>query len=349
MSRHRSSYGAHDSDLAKATTQLQTWASSTSSSLILIKGSINSKNTTKNLATEIVSLVKDNGVPAIRTLNAQTATPTNSGPIEVLKQLILQSLQLNTALMNEHSVSINVSRFQCAQSEKYWFDLLGSVLTGLPSLFIIVDIETLGPRSAESLRWPAAFMLLFQNLAARNTRTAVKVALVSYHKSLQLPAAGRIKNDVSVISIGKRGKDNIVSLAARKKALAGRNGRASANGGGFSLMRRNLLAFKDPGISERRIWISAVQFVVWSRLVLLALQRWRISEVEMKRGWAERRGVVCAVAWLTWKVRWGLALNNKNSLWTVQKETIHSLLITYFMKLLFLQTKRCHYSKRIKK
>jgi hypothetical protein len=254
MTRYRSSNGAYEGDLIKATTHLQTWASSKSSSLILIKGSIAAKNTTKNLATDIVSLVKDTKVPVIWALNARrVATPTNPGPIEVLKQLVLQSLQLNTTLMNEHAVSINVSRFQSAQSEKEWFDLLGSILDGLPSLFIIVDIETLGSRSGELLNWPAAFMFLFQKLAARNIGTILKVALVSYHKSLHLPAAGKMKNHISVVSIGKRGKDNTAPHVARKKALAGRSGRASATGGGLSTMRRNILAFRDPGVAERSI------------------------------------------------------------------------------------------------
>ena len=123
--------------------------------------------------------------------------------------------------MNERAVSINVSRFQSAQSEKEWFDLLGSILDGLPSLFIIVDIETLGSRSGELLNWPASFMFLFQKLAARNIGTILKVALVSYHKSLQLPATGKMENDISVVFIGKRGKDNTTSHVARKKALAG--------------------------------------------------------------------------------------------------------------------------------
>jgi len=254
MTRFRSSNGAYESDLIKATAQLQAWASSGSSSLILIKGSIAAKNTTKNLATDIVSLVKDTKVPVIWALNARReAAPNNPGPVEVLKQLVLQSLQLNTTLMDEYTVSTNVSRFRSARSEKEWFDLLGSVLEGLPNLFIIVDIETLGSRSGELLNWPAAFMFLFQELTARNVGTILKVALVSYHKSLHVPSAVKQMNRLSVVCIGKRGKDNTASYLARKKALVGRSVRASANGGGLSLIRRNLFAFKEPGIPKRTI------------------------------------------------------------------------------------------------
>lgn len=214
------------------------------SSLILIRGSIVAKTATRDLTTAIVSLVKEVKLSVIWKFNAQRAAKTQSTPtsVEILKQLVLQSLQLNAKLMSEQAVSINASRFQAARSESEWFDLLGSVLVRLPYIFITIDVETLGAHAEEPLSWPAAFMLLFQKLEARKVGTIVKVILVSYHENLLLPPSGTMKNVISVISIGKRGEENILSPAARKKAAVSRFGRAPRKGGGLSSVRPYLLA-----------------------------------------------------------------------------------------------------------
>ncbi|KAF4634159.1 hypothetical protein G7Y89_g3948 [Cudoniella acicularis] len=236
MRKHRRLYGVPDLEVKHATPLLQGWASRECSSIILIKGSLTLKNITKDLATDVVDLILKSKTAVVWVLNSPRAVPAKEPPaIEVLKQLVLQVMQLNTNLMNERSLGISATCFQSAKTEKDWFDLLGSVMAGITRLFIIVDIEASRTRSKGSSTWPAAFLSLFQKLSARNIKCVVKVALVYYQGDVTVP--GKAKKNVNIVSIGKHG--SIASHAGIRSANAVRSARAPRSRGSLALQIRS--------------------------------------------------------------------------------------------------------------
>jgi hypothetical protein len=158
----------------------------------------------------IVEAIKTAIIPVVWVLNSRTGEENGVCPsrapsaIDVLKQLVFQVLQLNHTLLNERSASLNAARYKSAATEGEWFDLLGAAIAGLPQIYMIIDVEVVGPEGGSTCSWPKIFMNLFESLLARNVKTNVKVVLVSYRTQLSLevistPGIG------SVLNIGKRG------------------------------------------------------------------------------------------------------------------------------------------------
>jgi hypothetical protein len=161
--------------------KLKDWASSNSSSLILVKGSCLTRHETKDFATDLVALLRTMKIPVAWTLSAKAAGSLGwRSPVDVLKQLVLQVLHLNQALLLEQSLALNAARFQSATTESDWFGLLGLVLRGLSQIFIAVDAEILSREFSSELFWPEAFLGVFQDLQTSSPTTTVKVVLVSF-------------------------------------------------------------------------------------------------------------------------------------------------------------------------
>jgi hypothetical protein len=127
-------------------------------------------------------------------------------PVDVLKQLCLQVLQLNHSLLNEQSPILNAARFQSARTEFDWFELLGSVLEGLPQIYIVVDAEVLSKEFSSQISWPEAFLQLFKRLQETFCKTIVKVVLVSLGHTpyLELPFASPLEKMTIMVKSGRR-------------------------------------------------------------------------------------------------------------------------------------------------
>lgn len=161
--------------------KLQHWASAAASGLILVKFSCIHRCEARDLATKLVDLFKTMVIPVIWILG----TPVNGSafrslsPMNVLKQLVLQALQINHPILSERSTSLNPARFQCATTEQDWFGLLASVLIGIPHLHVVIDISVLSEELGSQLLWPTAFVSLFDRIASACPSTIVKVVLVT--------------------------------------------------------------------------------------------------------------------------------------------------------------------------
>ena len=100
-------------------------------------------------------------------------------------------------------MTLTAKRFQSARTEDDWFNLLGSVLEGLPQIYIIMDLEVLGKRTDDQYPIPNAFARLVDQLEQRQVRTVVKIALISY-RPLELSELPSVFD--KVITIPKKGK-----------------------------------------------------------------------------------------------------------------------------------------------
>ncbi|KAI9781875.1 MAG: hypothetical protein M1839_005669 [Geoglossum umbratile] len=174
--------------------KLQEWASARSCSFIMVKGSFITRHEAKDFASDMVSLLRQIKIPVVWTLSARAEW--NSGwrsPVDVLKQLVLQVLHANRSLLAEQSSALNATRFQCATTELEWFELLTSVLSGIPQIYVVVDAEIMNPDFGSQVSWPNAFLKLFDDLVARGSKTIVKVVMISFRATpsmlLSIPTA----------------------------------------------------------------------------------------------------------------------------------------------------------------
>ena len=172
----------------------------------MIRGNFATRHEAKDSAADIVGLLRKTNMPTAWVLNASCeASSAEPTAIDVLKQIVLQVLKINWTLLDERSLSLNGAKFQSATSESDWFDLLGSALTGLPSLHLVIDTEVVKSRLPYDFSWPAAFHKLSDDLSARCIATPIKVILVSYGTGL--PASRGVllgTADGTVIIIGKK-------------------------------------------------------------------------------------------------------------------------------------------------
>jgi hypothetical protein len=186
---------------------LHNWASTEQSSLLLVKGSLLRRHETKDFATDMVSLLRDIDVPVVWTLGAPLGgEKVSRSPIDVLKHLVFQVLQINLTLLNAKSSALNAARFQAARTEKDWFDILASVVVGLPYLYIILDAGLLETELYGDVKWPEAFNNMLDGLSKSCPTTAVKVILLSYGSNpfLESPFSDEIEDRTVYITGPKR-------------------------------------------------------------------------------------------------------------------------------------------------
>ncbi|KAF2238143.1 hypothetical protein EV356DRAFT_508801 [Viridothelium virens] len=163
--------------------RFQKWAKSDCSALIMVRGTFQRRFEIRDFCVNIVQLLQESGTPVLWALKGVEDNAHKFPSIQILECLVAQALQINSALRTEHSISLNRARFEDATTEEDWFDLLGSVLTGMSRLFIIIDVELICPTSlgdAGSFSSSTTFIDLFRKIAEHSVKTVVKVVLVTY-------------------------------------------------------------------------------------------------------------------------------------------------------------------------
>jgi hypothetical protein len=141
--------------------------------------------------------------------------------VDLLKCLVSQAVRLNVKLHTESSMSQSCMKFQTAMTEDEWVNVLGSVLAGLPHLYIVVDVETLGPAFADinaDFSWPSSFLNLFRGLTDRGIQTQVQVMLISYGSEV-FAKASHVGPGHLVVNMGRSRKS---PSAQRRKAASNR-------------------------------------------------------------------------------------------------------------------------------
>lgn len=202
----------------------------------MIKGNHTSRFDVKDFCVNAINLLRDSKVPvfwALKTVEAPSM-------VDLLKDLVSQALRLNEALHSERTMALNCTKFQRAETEMQWLELLGSALVGLPRVYIIIDVEAVDPRLRSldaAFSWPTAFLHMFQKLTNHGGKTVVKVVLVSYGSSMFVDMPEKDLQDL-IISV-KRPQS--VPMATKGRMASQRSSRLM--GRGFSRGRAPGLAF----------------------------------------------------------------------------------------------------------
>ena len=155
--------------------KLNAWASSNSSSILICQGTILSRHDIRDLALDIVELLRQSSIPVIWALGkAVTSNDAKATSVDILKSLILQVLMLSP-----QSRRLNASQFQSAVTEAHWLQLLHVVLTGLQRVYIVIDLEVLGSNHATEASWLLPFFQLLTGRDGDPTMPVIKVLFVN--------------------------------------------------------------------------------------------------------------------------------------------------------------------------
>ncbi|TGO11335.1 hypothetical protein BTUL_0112g00250 [Botrytis tulipae] len=170
--------------------KMQNWNSSIASSLMMVKGSHRLRNDMKKFSADAIQLLRESNIPVIWALKtSEPQTPTSIGnttTIDIIKSLILQAINLNPSLHTEPSLCSRSQMYLSAKTEADWLVLLASVLKGIPLLYIIIDIQLLFTPTSESsigFSWPTGIFELCKELSDRDSKTVVRVLMLSHGSS----------------------------------------------------------------------------------------------------------------------------------------------------------------------
>ena len=161
---------------------LSSWASAPRSSVLIVKGSLSTRRDTTGLVTDIFDLIKSAGIPVVWALKGSSdIQPENDMKIQILKYLVMQVLQLNSALLNKISAGFNAAVLQSATTEEDWFKVLHTVTSGLSELYIVIDAELL-QLGTEEKHWSTDFLQMLRGFIRGTGNTIIKVIIFSYRQ-----------------------------------------------------------------------------------------------------------------------------------------------------------------------
>ena len=189
-------YSAHPFWLEEKFTS---WKSRPVSSLIIVRGTRYNRFEIRNFCLKSIYLLQKGLIPAVWVLKTTDWRHHETySPVDLIKALISQVLRINITIQSESNLALSCAKFRTAANEDEWFELLGSVLAGLPQIFVIIELEMFCSRDQGSAeRWPSAFIEVFEKMSQRGIKTVVKVVLVSYgsksFKSMPVDCFGHFK------------------------------------------------------------------------------------------------------------------------------------------------------------
>ena len=191
------------------TPMLKDWTTSKSSSLIVVKGSYATRSQAGDFGVNVIEAVRSASIPVLWALhdNSKSVCETIS-TVDLFKSLVQQAIRVNRTFQSEKLCTRSCTRIQSARDEKEWLDIFGSVLVGLPLVYIVVNLESLGRNPlamTEQFSWPLAFLSLFQSLSSRGIATIVKIVLITYGDARFLDLSDLENPEQSVVNISPIG------------------------------------------------------------------------------------------------------------------------------------------------
>jgi hypothetical protein len=192
--------------------KLLNWTKPGSCSIVLVKGSFASRFKARDFGVTIVEALRAASKHVLFILqDPQGDRKSQTTVTDLIKSLVFQAMRINEDFQTTKACTVTCARVRSATTESDWMDILLAVLSGLPIVYIIFDVETISHHQEaldKDFAWPVAFVSLFQNLASRGSKTAIKVLFISYGhaKYTQMPTGVRPR-DVTVMIDAERHQD----------------------------------------------------------------------------------------------------------------------------------------------
>jgi hypothetical protein len=161
--------------------QLQEWASSERSSLIMIQGAYSERFAIRGLCVDLILTLQTKEIPTIWALKSPRRSDTAMAlsTTDILRSLLCQALYLNMNFRSERLISSISAAAQETTNPDAMFDILASTLDGITRVYLIIDIDSLSS-FPEKIAWPSSILTMFRKLADHGSQSNVKVMLVSY-------------------------------------------------------------------------------------------------------------------------------------------------------------------------
>jgi len=205
--------------------EVQSWGSRSTSSLLGIRGTFQSRFEVIDFGVNLIELVQEAKLPVLWAFKSserdkESTEPANSlSTTDLLKHLVSQALCLNhkgLTRVTEHSAGMIVQRFKIASTEEEWLELLCSILTSFSHIYLVIDMS-LASAFNSTATLPARFRWLFRELSNRGSKTIVKVCLVSCSPDMQALSAKKFEENSDVFVHVKR---KMPSASASKRGQA---------------------------------------------------------------------------------------------------------------------------------
>ena len=177
--------------------KLDQWSSATESKVIFLQGNAMVQPVMREFCVRVIEQLREHQVPILWVLGGpggvDVDSATTATPVDVLKQLVLQAMQLNKCAPNEREMTRMCTRFKTLVTETEWMQLLASVLGDIGSqCYIVIDLSTVNEdlqAIEKSFSWWNAFQGLFAELADSISTVVVKVLVLDCGRGFGLRAS----------------------------------------------------------------------------------------------------------------------------------------------------------------
>lgn len=151
--------------------QLQQWSRAEGGTFVFTR--CNSGQASKDFLVNLIDVIQEAKLPVIWALRFENYWDTLLTYRDLLKMLVIQSLQVKPDALTTGAFPVTVGSFREAIDEKDWLSILSRVLGGMPIIYIVLDADVLG----HAMQYNAFATTKLLELAPRIITTTVKVVV----------------------------------------------------------------------------------------------------------------------------------------------------------------------------
>jgi hypothetical protein len=174
--RRRTHLLLHPSQISK----LREWHETPPAFPILIAHGRGLRTIARDFAVDLLEVLRAGGVPAIWALSHTTSDAKIGAPLtDIFLSLSMQALLLNPQTLNGSTSAISSHDFQNVVTEDQAFKLLARCLTGIPKLYIILDMAVINSAVDYRDTLVNSFVQRFLNLLLTKSQGGIKLVIAA--------------------------------------------------------------------------------------------------------------------------------------------------------------------------
>lgn len=160
------------------------WISSSQSSLLILQAQPRARVRVKEIATEVIGLLRPKSKHVIWYLSNINADQDGAAcATEVFRNLVFQLVKLTPDFVSSSPDNFNLAKLSASHSEEEWLGLLCQILRQLPACFVIIEAEDVWRNEGRSGGFTEILVRLSRHLDENGT--SAKLLVVSYNRSWQ--------------------------------------------------------------------------------------------------------------------------------------------------------------------
>jgi hypothetical protein len=152
------------------TSQLKTWSVHPRSSFLITESS--SGQAAKDFLVNLVDLIRTSNHLILWALRFAGYWERNLTGLDILRMLVIQSLQINPTALTSKTHPLTMSHFREAVNEEDWLNILNRALVSVPYVYIVLDADLLSYATGRDRYQATKLIEAFPN---RVTSTVVKL------------------------------------------------------------------------------------------------------------------------------------------------------------------------------